>query len=408
MPAPKDPIKYQQWKENIINANQGKNAYWYGKHHSIDTINKIKELFFKKGHTPWNKGIRCSEETKNKISETKKNLFKEGKLINPQKGKTFEELYGEERAKDINAKHSRSITGRLLSEGTKTKISEKGKGRIVTEDTRMKIMKGLKGKHNSPETEFKTGQSLEERFGKERAEEMRKKISLANRGHLGWNKGIPLTKEHRLKLRQFSLGKTLEELHGVEKARELKERQSKRLKGKTHIELYGKENARIRREITSKRTKGKTFEQIYGKERAKEIKAKHSKSLKGKTFEEMYGVETAKLKRAERTRYRAKQITPIKDTKIEVKIQMFLKELGYEYFTHQYMKDIKHGYQCDILIPTLNLVIECDGDYWHKYPIGTEIDHIRTKELLEKGFKVLRLWEHSIKAMDIGTFKKYI
>ncbi len=102
---------------------------------------------------------------------------------------------------------------------------------------------------------------------------------------------------------------------------------------------------------------------------------------------------------------RAKQILPVKDTSIEIKIQNFLKKLGIEFFTHQYMKEIDHGYQCDILIPSMNLVIECDGDYWHKYPIGREIDHIRTKELIQKGFKVLRLWEFEIKAMSLNQFK---
>jgi len=56
----------------------------------------------------------------------------------------------------------------------------------------------------------------------------------------------------------------------------------------------------------------------------------------------------------------------------------------------------------------MNLVIECDGDYWHKYPTGTEIDHIRTKELIEKGFKVLRLWENEIKPMTINKFMEVI
>ena len=101
------------------------------------------------------------------------------------------------------------------------------------------------------------------------------------------------------------------------------------------------------------------------------------------------------------------QVLPKKDTKIEVKIQNFLKELGISFFTHQYMK-IEHGYQCDILIPYLNLVIECDGDYWHKYPIGRDIDHIRTNELIKKGFKVLRIWEFEIKKMNIDTFKEKI
>ena len=102
---------------------------------------------------------------------------------------------------------------------------------------------------------------------------------------------------------------------------------------------------------------------------------------------------------------RKKQVTPIKDTTIEVKIQNFLKELGIEFFTHQYMK-IEHGYQCDVLIPSMNLVIECDGNYWHKYPVGLDKDHIRTNELIEKGFKVLRLWECEIKHMNIINFQE--
>ena len=53
----------------------------------------------------------------------------------------------------------------------------------------------------------------------------------------------------------------------------------------------------------------------------------------------------------------------------------------------------------------MNLVIECDGDYWHKYPTGSEKDHIRTKELIEKGFKVLRLWEREIKTIELNDFK---
>jgi len=127
-----------------------------------------------------------------------------------------------------------------------------------------------------------------------------------------------------------------------------------------------------------------------------ECREKISDALKGK---KLLKETIEKIKKA-----RAKQILPVKDTKIEIKIQNFLKQLRIEYFTHQYMK-IEHGYQCDILIPSMNLVIECDGDYWHKYPIGLDKDHIRTKELLEKGFKVLRLWECEIKELDLHSFK---
>jgi len=103
--------------------------------------------------------------------------------------------------------------------------------------------------------------------------------------------------------------------------------------------------------------------------------------------------------------HRAKMILPTKDSSIELKIQDFLKKLSISFIKHKHMKEIKHGYQCDILIPSLNLVIECDGDYWHKYPNGRDIDHIRTKELKEKGYKVLRLWEREIRVMKINKFE---
>ena len=105
---------------------------------------------------------------------------------------------------------------------------------------------------------------------------------------------------------------------------------------------------------------------------------------------------------------RHKQIFPKKDTKIEVKIQEYLRLLGIDFFTHQYIKEIEHGYQCDIFIPTLSMVIECDGDYWHNFPVGKEIDHIRTRELIEQGFKVLRLWENEIKVLNLDNFKEKI
>jgi len=126
---------------------------------------------------------------------------------------------------------------------------------------------------------------------------------------------------------------------------------------------------------------------------------------------------------------RAKLILPIKDTKIELKIQDFLTLLKIEFFTHKYM-NIKHAYQCDILIPIQigipqKTIIECDGDFFHmnpniypsdyiifpnsKHPKTAkekwELDDARTKELIEKGFRVIRLWENEIKVMELNDFK---
>jgi G:T-mismatch repair DNA endonuclease (very short patch repair protein) len=91
------------------------------------------------------------------------------------------------------------------------------------------------------------------------------------------------------------------------------------------------------------------------------------------------------------------------------------KQLGIEFYTHQY-KGIKHDYQTDIFIPSLNLVIECDGDYWHANPLKftnpsnrqlkqIDKDKIRTKELKEKGYNVLRLWECDIKQLNLNDFQ---
>ena len=130
----------------------------------------------------------------------------------------------------------------------------------------------------------------------------------------------------------------------------------------------------------------------------------------------MYGKRRAERIRLKVKEARAKQILPIKDTSIEIKIQNFLKQLGIDFFTHQYIKEIEHSYQCDIIIPRMNLVLECDGDYWHGNPIffpnpttmqqgHINRDRIRTIELIAKGFRVLRLWENEIKVMKIEDFK---
>ncbi len=118
---------------------------------------------------------------------------------------------------------------------------------------------------------------------------------------------------------------------------------------------------------------------------------------------------------------RLRQTFPSKNSSIEIKIQGFLKQLGIEFLTHQRM-NLKDSYQCDIFVPSKNLVIEVDGDYWHgnldtyknwnnltqKQKIQKIRDYCRTNELKEKGFKVWRLWECDIKKMELNNFKEKI
>lgn len=200
-------------------------------------------------------------------------------------------------------------------------------------------------------------------------EERARKISLAKTGKR-------LTEEHRKKLSLAHLGK-------LGNCGMLGRKHSKETKVKMSLAKKGKMPKNI--EIMRKGRR-KKIDEGMGK-----IWSKNN-----------HFTEETKIKNIERRKY---MVLPLKDTTIEIKIQNLLKELGIEFFTHQYMK-IEHGYQCDILIPSMNLVIECDGDYWHKYPIGNDLDHIRTKELIEKGFKVLRLWEFEIKKMNLNDFNE--
>ncbi len=126
----------------------------------------------------------------------------------------------------------------------------------------------------------------------------------------------------------------------------------------------------------------------------------------------------SKETRVKMKEHRKNQILPLKDTSIEIKIQNFLSQLHIEFITHKYIKEIEHAYQCDIFIPSLNLIIECDGCYWHNCPFchisknietnNLDKDKLRTIELKQKGFKVLRLWEHDIKNLDIDKFEQIL
>ena len=125
---------------------------------------------------------------------------------------------------------------------------------------------------------------------------------------------------------------------------------------------------------------------------------------KGKT---KYNYEPLKVVSKKISLFRKNWITPKFDTSIEIKIQNFLKELEIPFVTHDYL-GTDPPYRCDIFIPLLNLVIECDGDYWHKYPTGKEIDTVRTIQMYLKGYKIVRLWEHEIKEMNLEEFRKII
>lgn len=230
-----------------------------------------------------------------------------------------------------------------------------------------------KGHKLSEESRKKISNTLKERFF---SEETRRKLSEATKGRI-------FTEERKLNMSKANIGKhKLSDEH----------------KKKLHDSIRGKEvNSEHRQKLR---------ESNIGKKRSIETKQRISIAKKGKPVFSRRGLKYPKelYPNMGLRKIRNNIVMPIKDTSIEIKIQNFLYQLQIEFYTHQYIH-IEHGYQCDIFIPYKNLVIECYGDYWHKYPIAREIDNLRCQELREKGFKVFVFWEREIKAMTIDDFK---
>jgi G:T-mismatch repair DNA endonuclease (very short patch repair protein) len=94
-----------------------------------------------------------------------------------------------------------------------------------------------------------------------------------------------------------------------------------------------------------------------------------------------------------------------KDTKIEIKMELLLTELGINFIKQHQVKN----WVFDFYLPEINLVIECQGDYWHANPDifdpnnlnemqikNIERDERKRKYLSENNINHLFFWENVI------------
>lgn len=94
----------------------------------------------------------------------------------------------------------------------------------------------------------------------------------------------------------------------------------------------------------------------------------------------------SQIKRLSSGRFSTKETLPEKMVREEL-IKRKIKFIS----QYPYKKGI-----ADFYIPQYNAVIECDGDYWHNYPTGTQKDLLQTVFLVSNGYKVYRFWEKEI------------
>ena len=256
-----------------------------------------------------------------------------------------------------------------LSEQHKKNIGLGGIGRIQTIEARLKLSASKKGIPRNEET--------------------KRKISNSLKGQISWQK---------------ILGEKHPKIMGWKKKLHDKNYKMKEKKCEMCESFFLPYNGKKHRMCSMKCVNKHVSNIKKGIARSQEIKQKISLSLKGKsswnkglTKETSEGIKKGSEKYK---KWRATKIFPTQDTNIEIKMQNELRNRGIVFEKHKMVLPSQH-YRCDLFIEP-NIIIECDGDYWHHYPKGNEKDKVRNKEMQEKGFKVLRYWEHEIKDNVIG------
>ena len=82
-----------------------------------------------------------------------------------------------------------------------------------------------------------------------------------------------------------------------------------------------------------------------------------------------------------------------KPTIIELIVGNILRDAGVDY-----VSQFRVGrYVCDYFVPSRNLIIECDGSYWHSIPKVKERDNRKNEYLESRNYRILRLGESEIK-----------
>jgi len=81
------------------------------------------------------------------------------------------------------------------------------------------------------------------------------------------------------------------------------------------------------------------------------------------------------------------------ESSLERKVQSELKSRHIKFCKHQFIA----GYFPDIYIPSIKLVIEVDGEYWHFTATAIARDRLKDKTYRAAGYKVVRMKECDVK-----------
>jgi len=262
-------------------------------------------------------------------------------------------LKGSKHTEEYKKMMSKLMEGRKLSEETKRKIGEAQKGKKLSEEHKRKISIGCKRKNK----------------GRVFSEEHKRKLSKARRGRIISNK----TREKLSRIKKGHLVSS-----------ETRRKISKTLKGYVF-------SAERKRNI-SKANKGNT--KLIKFHKGLKFSEEHKNNLSN-SLKKYWAKFNKEGRRAiSESWIIAGQIASQKanPSSIEKMICKVLDNLKIGYITQYRIKN----WLVDIYIPSKNLVIECNGTYWHSLP-----DRIRRDKKLENyikrtNYKLVWLWEDEI------------
>lgn len=177
-----------------------------------------------------------------------------------------------------------------------------------------------------------------------------------------------------------------------------------------HADISGSKNPMFKKHH-AKAAKLKISKANKGRKATKETREKIGKAHRGKKHsftwrknlsKALQGHKISKETKEKIRRKSSRQLFKSKDTSIELKMKKALRKNKIKYRSH-----IPIARFCipDIFIKP-NLLIQCDGDYWHSPAKNNGKDKRQDRRLKKLGYKILRFKEHKINSNIDNCIKR--
>ena len=192
-------------------------------------------------------------------------------------------------------------------------------------------------------------------------------------GHVAWNKGLKMTEEQKAKLNTKGLEKGWGWNKGLpnEIARQ-------RMLGDQNPNRGGAVNQR--RKLTGSLSHPGEKNGMWGKKHTAEV-LEICRDAKIKNLQD--GIYSSSISKGE--------------LELLSKLRAKVGEVVHQFTVPNYHRVY------DMYIPSLNLIVEYDGDYWHREEKYLVKDSQDTAKATKRGFRIFRYWESKVKEIGVDN-----